>query len=89
MKSNVTIAILFILQGFQTAQGLLVGLLTYNIIVQKPEIGLIMWLGPKDLKMCCYVEKCDDFKNQTLEKLGLYTKVLCATEYPGIGNISK
>ena len=89
MKSNVSIAILFILQGLQTAQGLLVGLLTYNIIVQEPEIGLIMWLGPKGLKVCCYVEKCVDLKNQTLKKLGLYTKVLCAAEYPGVGNILK
>ena len=46
-------------------------------------------VGPKGLKVCCYVEKCVDFKNQTLKKLGLYTKVLCATEYPRVGNISK
>ena len=32
--------------------------------------------------MCSDVEKCAEFKNQTLKKIGWYTKVLCATEYP-------
>ena len=32
--------------------------------------------------MSSYVEKCAEFKNQTLKKIGWYTKVLCATEYP-------
>ena len=45
-------------------------------------IGLIKWLRPKGLKVCSYVEKCVKFKNQTLKKIGWYTKVLCATEYP-------
>ena len=32
--------------------------------------------------MCSYVEKCAEFKNKALKKIGWYTKVLCATEYP-------
>ena len=36
----------------------------------------------KRLKVCSYVEKCAKFKNQTLKKIGWYTKVLCSTEYP-------
>ena len=36
------------------------------IIVREPVIGLIKWLRPKGLKMCSYVEKCAEFKNQTL-----------------------
>ena len=32
--------------------------------------------------MCSYVEKCAEFKNQTPKKIGWYTKVLRATEYP-------
>ena len=30
-------------------------------------IGLIKWLRPKGLKVCSYVEKCAEFKNQTLK----------------------
>ena len=37
----------------------------------------------KGLKVCSYEEKCAESKNQTLKKIGWYTKVLCATEYPG------
>ena len=57
--------------------------------VREPAIGLIKWLRPKGLKMCSYVEKCAEFKNQTLTKIGSYSKVLCSTEYPGVGNVSK
>ena len=53
-----------------------------NLLVREPVIGLIEWLRPKGLKVCPYVEKCAQFKNQTLKKNGWYTKVLCATEYP-------
>ena len=53
-----------------------------SIIVREPVIGLIKWLRPKGLKVCSYEEKCAEFKNQTLKKIGWYTKVLCATEYP-------
>ena len=51
-------------------------------VAREPIIGLIKWLRPKGLKVCSYVEKCAEFKNQTLKKIGWYTKVLCATEYP-------
>ena len=33
--------------------------------------------------MCSYVEKCAEFKNQTLKK-SAGTKVLCANEYPRV-----
>ena len=46
-------------------------------------MGLIKWLRPKGLKVSSYIEKCAEFNNQTLKKIGWYTKVLCATEYPG------
>ena len=32
--------------------------------------------------MCSYAEKCAELKNQTLKKIGWYTKVLYAMEYP-------
>ena len=54
----------------------------FNDIVRELVIGLIKWLRPKCLKVCSYVEKCTEFKSQTLKKIGWYTKVLCATEYP-------
>ena len=54
----------------------------YNHLVREPVIGLIKWLRPKCLKVCSYVEKCAEFKNQTLKKIGWHTKVLCATKYP-------
>ena len=50
-------------------------------VVREPVIGLINWLRLKGLKVCSYVEKCEEFKNQTLKKIGCYTKVQCATEY--------
>ena len=61
----------------------------HNLIVQEPVIGLIKWLRSKGLKVCSYVEKCAEFKNQNLKKIGWYTKVLCAMEYPRVCNISK
>ena len=54
----------------------------FTVIVREPVIGLIKWLRLKGLKKCSYVEKCAEFKNQTLKKIGWYTKVLCPTEYP-------
>ena len=57
------------------------------VLVREPVIGLIKWLRPKGLKVCSYGEKCADFKNQTLKK-SAGTQVLCATEYPGVCNIS-
>ena len=50
--------------------------------VREPVIGLIKWLRPKGLKVCSYVEKCAEFKNQTCKIIGWYTKVLCEMEYP-------
>ena len=38
-------------------------------IVQEPAIGLIKWLRPKGLKVCSYVEKSAEIKNQTLKKI--------------------
>ena len=52
-------------------------------IVREPVILLIKWLRPKGLKVCSYVEKYAKFKNQTLKKIGWYTKLLCAAEYHG------
>ena len=49
-------------------------------IVREPAIGLIKWLRPKGLKVCSYVEKCAEIKNQSHKKIVWYTKVLCATE---------
>ena len=55
---------------------------TVDRIAKEPVIGLIKWLRPKGLKVCSYVEKCAEFKNQSLKKICWYTKVLCAKEYP-------
>ena len=52
------------------------------IIVREPAVGLIMWLRPKGLKVYSYVEKYAEFKNRSLEKIGWYINLLCATEYP-------
>ena len=38
-------------------------------IVREPAVGLIMWLRPKGLKMCSFVEMYAEFKNQTLIKI--------------------
>ena len=51
-------------------------------LVQEPAILLIKRLRPKGLNVFSYVEKYAEFKNQTLKKIGWYTKVLWATEYP-------
>ena len=37
-----------------------------SVLVCKPVIGLIKWLRPNGLKVCSYVSKCAEFKNQTL-----------------------
>ena len=39
-----------------------------TLVVREPVIGLIKWLRPKGLKVFSYVEKCAEFKNQTLKK---------------------
>ena len=53
-----------------------------KVLAREPVILLIKWLRPKGLKVCSYVEKYAEFKNQTLKKIGWYTKMLCAAEYP-------
>ena len=58
------------------------GRVVKDLSVQEPVLGLIKWLRPKGLKVYSYVEKCAEFKNQIVKKIGWYTKVLCATEYP-------
>ena len=51
-------------------------------LVREPAILLIKWLRPKGLKVCSYVEKYAEFKTKNLKKIGWYTKMLCAAEYP-------
>ena len=43
-------------------------------IVQEQAILLIKWLRPKGLKVCSYVEKYAELKNQTLKKNRLVHK---------------
>ena len=43
-------------------------------IFKEHVIGLIKWLRSKGLMVYSYVEKCAEFKNQTLEKNGLVLK---------------
>ena len=52
------------------------------VLVREPAIGLIMWSRPKGLKVCSYVGKYAEFKNQTLIKIHRYTNWLYAKEYP-------
>ena len=52
-------------------------------LVRELAILLIKWLRPKGFKVCSYVEKYAELKNQTVKKIGWYTKVLWAMEYPG------
>ena len=54
-----------------------------ELIIREPAILLIKWLRPKGLKVFSYVGRYAEFKNQTLKKIGWYTKMLCAAEYPG------
>ena len=50
------------------------GQLLCKVLVREPAILLIKWLGPKGLKVCSYVEKYAEFKNQSLKKISWYTK---------------
>ena len=52
-------------------------------IVQEPAIGLIKWLRPKGLKLCSYVEKCAECKNQTLKKSACTQKCYVQRNTPG------
>ena len=38
------------------------------VFVREPAILLIKWLRPKGLKVCSYVEKYAELKNQTVKK---------------------
>ena len=54
-----------------------------TFIVREPAIGLIKWLRPKGLKVCSYVEKSAEFKNQTLKKLAGTQKCYAQRNTPG------
>ena len=56
-------------------------------IVREPAILLIKWLRPNGLKVCSYIETYAE-KIKFLKKMSWYTKMLCATVYPGVGNFS-
>ena len=56
--------------------------LVTSIIVRVPIIGLIKWLRSKGLKVCSYVEKCAEFKNQTFKQIGWYTKMFAQRNNP-------
>ena len=60
-----------------------------TFIVREPVIGLIKWFRPKGLKVCSYVEKCAEFKNQTLKKSAGTLKCYARRNTPGVSNISK
>ena len=57
-------------------------------IVREPVIGLIKWLRPKGLKVCSYVEKNAEFKNQTLKKSAGAQKCYAQRNTSGVGNFS-
>ena len=40
------------------------------VLVREPAIVFIKWLRPNGLKVCSYVEKYAELKNQTLKKIG-------------------
>ena len=50
---------------------------------------LIKWLGPKGVKVCSYIEKCAEFKYQTLKKMVGTQKCYAQLNTPGVGNFSK
>ena len=53
----------------------------HKVVVPELTGGLIMWLGPKGLKVYSYVKIYAELKNQTLKKIGWYIKLLYATDY--------
>ena len=62
------------------------GIFTYYIvIVREPAILLIKWLRPKGLKVCSYVVKYAEFKNQTLKKSAGTQKCYARRNIPGGG----
>ena len=58
------------------------------IIVREPAILLIKWLRPKGLKVCSYIEKYAEFKNQTLKKSVGTQKCYARRNTTGVGNFS-
>ena len=56
--------------------------LSVEDLVREPAVGLIKWLRPKGLKVCSYVEKYAELKNQTLKKFRWNTNWLHVKEYP-------
>ena len=61
------------------------------MLVREPAILLIKCLRPKGLKVCSYVEKYAEFKNQTLKK-SAGTQKFCGRRNtpppPPVGNFS-
>ena len=64
-------------------------LMTPFHVVREPAIGLIRWLRQKGLKVCSYVEKCAEVKNQTLKKSAGTQKCYVQRNTTRVGNISK
>ena len=54
-----------------------------DTISKEHVIGLIKWLRPKRLKVCSYVEKCAEFKNQTFKKSAGTQKCYAQRNTPG------
>ena len=52
-------------------------------LVLEPAIGLIKLLRPKGLKVCSYVEKYAEFKNQTLKNRLVHKSAMCIGLPPG------
>ena len=59
-----------------------------SLIVREPAILLNKRFRPKGLKVCSYVEKYADFKNQTHKKLYGTQKSYARRNTRGVGNFS-
>ena len=57
-----------------------------RVLVREPAIRLNKWLRPKGLKVCSYVEKYAELKNQTLKKSAGTQKCYAQRNTPGVGN---
>ena len=57
-------------------------------LVREPAILLIKWLRPKGLKVCSYVKKYAEFKNQTLKKTAGTQNCYVQRNTPRVGKIS-
>ena len=49
---------------------------------------LIKWMRPKGVKVCSYVEKYAELKNQTLKKSACTQKCYAQWNTPWVGNFS-